>query len=107
MGLLIHLERVPPGERYGERIEPWCADHANGYDRVFEAYCQSENIVAREDPRYEGWGDYPILYWRPTDLEACLFWLEASVGNPFNRASYAEALDLMADDPDVYFYSSW
>lgn len=107
MGLQIQLERVDPKARYGTDIEPWCTEHANGYDKLFEAYCLRENVFVRQDPAYEGWGDVPVSYWRPRNLDDCEDWIVQHVENDANAASYLAALDLMREDGDVYFYSSW
>lgn len=103
MGLTIILSRVTPGERYGETVEPWTGEHPEGLDRAFEHYCLKQNIDVREDVHYEGWGDVPVHYWRPKDLDAAERWVR---DQDVNVETFIEAFGLMRDDPDVHFYSS-
>lgn len=106
MGLSISLNRVEEGQRYGECVPAWDTDKYAG-DREFEQYCLRENIECRDDPEYSGWGDVPVVYWRPKDLDAAEAWVRANIVAEGNQQRMLDAFTLMKDDASVYFYSSW
>jgi hypothetical protein len=105
MGLNIGLYTVRPGERYGTEHPGWDSDKYAG-DREFEGYCLSFNGEARDDPHYEGWGDVPIIYWRPADLQAAETWVLENLPAG-GQERWLWAFEEMLLHPDLWFYSSW
>src|SRR4051812_13861790 len=105
MGLNLVLERVKPGQRSGDEIRTWdSARHAG--DRDFNTYCSRENIIERPDPDYLGWGDVPIIYWRPKDLHAAEWWVRSHI-DAGSQPRLLRAFEMMKEDDSIYFFTSW
>lgn len=112
MGLNLSLNRVQPGERYGTRVDTFDSARFAG-DREFESYClgqhglpHTQNFTERPDPEFAGWGDVPVIYWRPTSLHAAEWWVRSHI-YVGNQPRLLEAFEMMRVDEALYFYSSW
>src|ERR1051326_7978365 len=93
--VLVLMRRTGPGRndwKSDDRFEVWQVRQ----DMAF--YFQCDDTIEF----YDGYGDYPDYYARPTDFNKVRQWVRDNVESEGNQERYFELLDLMEADSELF-----